>query len=42
MVHGATLPDGTNLTAVVAVLYKFGAPDTFLSKVYIYIYIPIN
>lgn len=33
MVHQVTLPDGTNNTAVVAALYKFGRPDPFLSKV---------
>lgn len=32
MVHQMTLPDGTNRTAVVAVLYKLGRPDPFLSK----------
>ncbi|KAF7818668.1 alpha carbonic anhydrase 7-like [Senna tora] len=32
MVHGYTDANGNNKTAVIAVLYKFGAPDTFLSK----------
>jgi len=33
MVHVSPQPDGTNKTAVVGVLYKYGSPDPFLSKV---------
>ncbi|RHN48543.1 putative carbonic anhydrase [Medicago truncatula] len=37
MVHVSTQPDGTNKTAVVGVLYKYGSPDPFLSKLVNYI-----
>lgn len=33
MVHVSPQPDGTNKTAVVGLLYKYGSPDPFLSKV---------
>jgi len=33
MVHVSPQPDGTNKTAVVGVLYKYGSPDPLLSKV---------
>jgi carbonic anhydrase len=35
MVHVSPQPDGTNKTAVVAILYKYGSPDPFLSEVQI-------
>ncbi|KAJ1418931.1 Alpha carbonic anhydrase domain [Sesbania bispinosa] len=37
MVHVSPQPDGTNKTAVVGLLYKFGSPDPFLSKLGKYI-----
>ena len=33
MVHVSTQLDGTNKTAVVGILYKYGSPDPLLSKV---------
>lgn len=33
MVHVSPQPDGKNKTAVVGLLYKYGSPDPFLSKV---------
>ncbi|TKY62104.1 Alpha carbonic anhydrase 4 [Spatholobus suberectus] len=32
LVHVSPQPDGTNKTAVVGILYKYGSPDPFLSK----------
>ncbi|WJX70893.1 hypothetical protein P8452_54951 [Trifolium repens] len=32
MVHVSPQPDGTNKTAVVAILYMYGSPDPFLSE----------
>ncbi|KAL2345102.1 hypothetical protein Fmac_006387 [Flemingia macrophylla] len=32
IVHVSPQPDGTNKTAVIGVLYKYGSPDPFLSK----------
>ncbi|XP_027349157.1 alpha carbonic anhydrase 7-like [Abrus precatorius] len=37
MVHVSPQPDGTNKTAVVGLLYKYGSPDPFLSKLGKYI-----
>ncbi|KAG4913439.1 hypothetical protein JHK82_054025 [Glycine max] len=37
MVHVSPQPDGTNKTAVVGVLYKYGSPDPLLSKLGKYI-----
>nr|XP_027188159.1 alpha carbonic anhydrase 7-like isoform X2 [Cicer arietinum] len=37
MVHVSPQPDGINKTTVVGVLYKFGSPDPFLSKLGKYI-----
>ncbi|WJX84683.1 carbonic anhydrase [Trifolium repens] len=37
MVHVSPQPDGTNKTAVVAILYKYGSPDPFLSELVKYI-----
>lgn len=33
MVHVSPQPDGKNKTAVVGLLYKYGSPDPFLSRV---------
>lgn len=33
MVHVSPQQDGTNKTAVVGILYKYGLPDPFLSEV---------
>ncbi|XP_020211663.1 alpha carbonic anhydrase 7 [Cajanus cajan] len=37
MVHVSPQPDGTNKTAVVGILYKYGSPDPFLSELGKYI-----
>ncbi|KAK7337120.1 hypothetical protein VNO77_17679 [Canavalia gladiata] len=37
MVHVSPQPDGTNKTAVIGLLYKYGSPDPFLSKLGKYI-----
>ncbi|KAL5060067.1 hypothetical protein RYX36_031671 [Vicia faba] len=37
MVHVSPQPDGTNKTAVVGILYKYGTPDPFLSELVKYI-----
>ncbi|XP_040870066.1 alpha carbonic anhydrase 7 isoform X4 [Glycine max] len=37
MVHVSPQPDGTNKTAVVGILYKYGSPDPLLSKLGKYI-----
>lgn len=33
MIHISPQPDGTNKTAVIGILYKYGSPDPLLSKV---------